>query len=369
MVRIAPQRVSVADPDIIKHVLGSHTYRKTPSYDMPEGIEANAFSTRSPEISTQRRRQIGPAFSHRNLADMQDKIFAATVLSLQEKLDAKLAEAADGKGYAMVNIYSWFSLIALDTIGILAFGHHFHALKNDAHELVPLLNRMRVLNYIASENLVQLLAGVDTTSSGLTWTLLLLLHNPHILRRVVSEVRSEFPPGHVISFSDCRQQLPYLAAVITESLRIMPPAPGILPRLAPADGVRLGGCFLPAGTWICCAIGALHMNPSVFPQPSVFDPERFLGEKKSPNMLAFSTGVRACIGKNLALVELHVVLSNLLLRYDVRMAKSESGKEWQDAESDVLAGKVPDIPRKTHMTMNPTQPERDCLVVLSHAQS
>ncbi|KAJ1943294.1 hypothetical protein EC988_006272, partial [Linderina pennispora] len=148
IVRISPQRVSVADPDIIRHVLGSHTFRKTPSYEMPEGIEANAFSTQSPELSTHRRRQIGAAFSHRNLAGMQDKIFEATVLSVQEKLDAKLAEAADNKGQIVVNIYSWFSLISLDTIGILAFGRNFHALKNEMHELVPLLNRVRVLNYI-----------------------------------------------------------------------------------------------------------------------------------------------------------------------------------------------------------------------------
>ncbi|KAI8321188.1 cytochrome P450, partial [Martensiomyces pterosporus] len=115
--------------------------------------------------------------------------------------------------------------------------------------------------------------------------------------------------------------LPYLGAVISESLRVMSPAPGMLPRLVPAGGARVCGHFLPGGTWVCCAIGAVHMNPSAFPSPGTFDPGRFIGEggERSANMLAFSTGVRACIGRNLALVEMHVVLANLLRNFDVRL--------------------------------------------------
>ncbi|KAJ2044004.1 hypothetical protein GGI08_007230 [Coemansia sp. S2] len=127
----------------------------------------------------------------------------------------------------------------------------------------------------------------------------------------------------------------------------------MLPRLAPAGGLRLGGYFLPAGTWLCCAIGAVHMNPGVFADPEVFDPERFLKEERF-NMLAFSTGVRACLGRNLALVEMHVVLANLLRRYDLALPAGVPAK-----------GGVPDIPRKTMMTMNPTHPDRDCLVQIS----
>ncbi|KAJ2869748.1 hypothetical protein GGH93_006069 [Coemansia aciculifera] len=418
LVRISPQRVSIADVDMVKHVLGSHSYGKTPSYDMPKVLEPNAFSTRSAELSTERRKQLAPGFSHRHLLDMEDRIVQCGVTNVEKKIEELLKTS---KGSVVVQYYKWFSLIALDTIGVLGFGRHFGALESETHELVPTLVRIRVFSYITmafpwfkklpslmgrrlttlarlmdfgreaiaqrreqagetidllqlmldsghadkrlpqmsdpqivSETILHLIAGVDTTSAGLTWTLALLLHNPDVMQRLVSEIRAEFPVdvGH-ISFEECRQRLPYLSAVIHESLRVMSPAPGMLPRLAPAGGLRLGGYFLPAGTWLCCAIGAVHMNPGVFAEPEVFDPERFLKEERF-NMLAFSTGVRACLGRNLALVEMHVVLANLLRRYDLALPEGVPAK-----------GGVPDIPRKTMMTMNPTNPDRDCLVVIS----
>ncbi|KAJ2503057.1 hypothetical protein IWW47_002927, partial [Coemansia sp. RSA 2052] len=238
---------------------------------------------------------------------------------------------------------------------------------------------------IVSETILHLIAGVDTTSAGLTWTMALLLHNPQVMQQLVSEIRKEFPPptssssssssssAH-ISFEDCRQRLPYLSAVIHESLRVLSPAPGMLPRLAPAGGLRLGGVFLPPGTWICCAIGAVHMNPKAFTDPETFDPDRFLSSSSAAaaaatgeagggggggerfNMLAFSTGVRACLGRNLALVEMHVVLANLLRNWDLKLP-----------EGKAPMGGIPDIPRKTMMTMNPTNPDRDCLMVISPA--
>ncbi|KAJ2492224.1 hypothetical protein IWW37_001672 [Coemansia sp. RSA 2050] len=421
LVRISPQRVSVADVDMVKHVLGSHSYAKTPSYDMPSVLEPNAFSTRSAELSTERRKQLAPGFSHRHLLDMEDRIVQCGVANVKRKINGLLKGSPGG---VVVQYYRWFSLIALDTIGVLGFGRQFGALDNETHELIPTLVRIRVFNYatmalpwlkklplllgrrlttlarlidfgrdairqrreekkntvdllqlmmdsgladkqlprmsegqIVSETILHLIAGVDTTSAGLTWTLALLLHNPEVMRRVVAEVRGRFSGENPITFEDCRQGLPYLTAVIHESLRVMSPAPGMLPRLAPVGGVRLGGYFLPAGTWVCCAIGAVHMNPSAFAEPEVFNPERFLGSSEEKyGMLAFSTGVRACLGRNLALVEMHVVLANLLRNYDLSLP------------GGLLEGKgggVPDIPRKTMMTMNPTHPDRDCLVLIS----
>ncbi|KAJ2744980.1 hypothetical protein GGI20_002517 [Coemansia sp. BCRC 34301] len=422
LVRISPQRVSVADADMVRHVLGSHVYGKTPSYDMPRVLEPNAFSTRSPELSTERRRQLAPGFSHRHLLAMEDRIVQCGVTNVDSKIRNLLGNA---EKEVVVQYYKWFSLIALDTIGVLGFGRHFGALDKETHELVPMLVRIRVFNYITmalpwlklvpsllgrrlatltrlmdfgwqaiaqrrkekdeervdllqlmmdstdskenkrapmsdpqivSETILHLIAGVDTTSAGLTWTMALLLHNPAVMQRAVAEVRGQFPcsgSSH-ISFEECRQKLPYLSAVIHESLRVLSPAPGMLPRLAPAGGLRLGGQFLPAGTWICCAIGAVHMNPSAFNDPEVFDPERFLDGGERFNMLAFSTGVRACLGRNLALVEMHVVLANLLRSWNLSLP-----------EGVVAQGGIPDIPRLTMMTMNPTNPDRDCLMAIS----
>ncbi|KAJ2439782.1 hypothetical protein GGF42_007842 [Coemansia sp. RSA 2424] len=109
------------------------------------------------------------------------------------------------------------------------------------------------------------------------------------------------------------------------------------------------------------------MNPKAFTDPETFDPDRFMSSSVAAagetggggerfNMLAFSTGVRACLGRNLALVEMHVVLANLLRNWDLKLP-----------EGKAPMGGIPDIPRKTMMTMNPTNPDRDCLMVISPA--
>ncbi|KAJ1733401.1 hypothetical protein LPJ61_001577 [Coemansia biformis] len=439
VVRISPQRVSFCDIATVKQILGSHTFVKAPSYDMPSAIEPNTFSTRSAELSTERRKQLGPGFSHRHLHAMESSILQCGVVNVQRKLDGLLAAQVKGPGAVELQYNKWFSLISLDTIGVLGFGRKFRALEREHHELVPVLNRLRVFNYITmalpwlkrvpkalgrrmrvlatllafsqsaiderrqrrrdsgpaeadllqlmldagqadgeqlsdaqmvSETILHLMAGVDTTSSGLTWTLAALLHNPHILRRLTADIRREFPDREkVIAFEGCRHRLPYLTAVISESLRVLSPAPSILPRIAPAGGVRLGGYYMPAGTWICCAMSAVHRNPGVFPSPHTFNPDRFVGDgSEKHSLLAFSTGVRACLGRNLALVEMHVVLANLLRDYDLRLPENGSPGCASPASMDKpCVGAVPDIPRRTMMTLNPTCPDRDCLVVVSRA--
>ncbi|KAJ2846006.1 hypothetical protein IWW36_004548, partial [Coemansia brasiliensis] len=225
---------------------------------------------------------------------------------------------------------------------------------------------------MVSESILHLVAGVDTTSAGLTWTMLLLLHNPHILQRLTRDIREKFPSDHIITFEECRQQLPYLTAVINESLRVCSPAPSILPRIVPSDGLRIGGYFLPAGSLVCPAILPLHMNPSAFPSPTSFNPDRFMGSKNSEKPLAFSMGVRACLGRNLALMEMHVVFANLLRSYDLRLPHSllygKASVSKASLDNMQVCGTIPDIPRQTKMTMNPQYPDRDCLVYITHAQ-
>ncbi|KAJ2773916.1 hypothetical protein IWQ56_000807 [Coemansia nantahalensis] len=446
VVRISPQRVSFSDAAVVKQVLATHAFVKPGAYEVPKAVEPNTFSTQSPEVSIERRRQVGPGFSHRHLHQMEGSILQCGVVGVQRRLDALLTAAAEqhepkaaGGRAVVVQYYQWFSLVTLDTIGLLGFGRKFHALERGGHELVPALNWLRTFNYVTmalpwlkrvplfvsrrvpwvrlllgfsqsaiderrqrapdpdaapdllqlildpdsdggskltdaqmvSETLLHLIAGVDTTTAGLTWTLALLLHNPHIMERLTTDIRREFPDRAVpIDYDACRQRLPYLAAVISESLRVLSPAPSILPRVAPTGGVRMAGYYLPAGTWLCCPLGAVHKNPATFRAPLAFDPERFMGDgDEKHSLLAFSTGVRACLGRNLALLEMNVVLANLLRSYDLRLPENAVAADCvapQGSEKSA-AGVVPDIPRWTMLTLNPIYPDRDCLVVVSPA--
>jgi cytochrome P450 len=103
------------------------------------------------------------------------------------------------------------------------------------------------------------------------------------------------------------QNLKYLDAVIREGLRIGMSTPTRLPRIVPKDGWTYAGHYLPAGTMVGCQLYTLHFNPSVFPEPFVFNPERWLDSPSAEmqrDWIPFSLGLRACLARNLAQLEL-----------------------------------------------------------------
>ncbi|ORX68577.1 cytochrome P450 [Linderina pennispora] len=113
-----------------------------------------------------------------------------------------------------------------------------------------------------------LVAGTDTTSNTITYAIVHLLHNPSVYKRVTEEVRSTFPDSsQVISFKDAKAKLPYLSAVIYETMRINPPVSGMLPRSAPAKGITIQGYNIPHDTQIGVSIAACHRNPHTWKNP------------------------------------------------------------------------------------------------------
>jgi cytochrome P450 len=146
-----------------------------------------------------------------------------------------------------------------------------------------------------------LLAGHETTATGLAWTLDLLTRNPDVLRRA-QEGGDE-----------------YLRAVVAESLRLRPVVPLAGRRLAcdlVADGVHL-----PAGTDVTPAIWLAHTRPEAYPDPYAFRPERFLDTPPSTyTWIPYGGGVRRCLGAAFAEMEMRVVLTEILRRFDLRAA-------------------------------------------------
>ncbi|KAL8726830.1 MAG: hypothetical protein Q9166_006446 [cf. Caloplaca sp. 2 TL-2023] len=109
------------------------------------------------------------------------------------------------------------------------------------------------------------------------------------------------------------QQLPYLSGVVKEGMRLAPVTNG-LPRVVPSSGWEFDGHHLPAGTVVAIAAPQLFFNPDVFPDPMVFRPERW--EQPSAEMqrdlVPFSVGIRKCIAKNLATVELFMAVKQVV---------------------------------------------------------
>lgn len=154
---------------------------------------------------------------------------------------------------------------------------------------------------VASEMLDHMIAGHVTTQITLTYIQHHLSLSPSLQTRLRNELLTL--PSTTSGMQDL-DSLPLLDAVIKETLRLHPPTPDILPRLTPPGGAVIEGYFVPGGTKIGVAAHCLHMNPSIFPAPEEFRPERWMGEgrrEKERWFWAFSSGGRMCIGNHFAL--------------------------------------------------------------------
>ncbi len=151
-----------------------------------------------------------------------------------------------------------------------------------------------------------LLAGHETTATGLAWAFDLLLHRPDALRRLESEVAAG--------------ESGYLDAVISESLRVRPVVPFTGRKLR--RPLELGGYALPAGTVVLAAIYLAHTRPETYPDPYAFLPERFLTEDPPDTFswIPFGGGTRRCIGAAFAQLEMRIAIETILSSVELRPA-------------------------------------------------
>jgi cytochrome P450 len=158
------------------------------------------------------------------------------------------------------------------------------------------------------------MAGHETTSNALTWTLFLLAQHPAVLADVVDEVtaklRSDSPTVEEL------RDLPLLERVLKESMRLLPPVP-MSGRFA-AEPAWLGKYPVRKGTEVVFSIYHTHHMSSLYPEPNRFLPDRWLDLDPSPyEYLPFGAGSRMCVGASFAMLEAKLVLAMLLRRYRV----------------------------------------------------
>jgi cytochrome P450 len=172
---------------------------------------------------------------------------------------------------------------------------------------------------LRDELLTLLVAGHETTATALAWAFRWILATPSLedrLRREIAEAagvpadgRSPLPPlsAHKIA------ALPLIDATAREALRLQPVVP-IVGRFLEAP-MSLGGWDLPAGCVVICSIYLAHRRPESYPDPTRFDPDRFLGKKLTPaEFFPFGGGIRRCIGMAFALYEMKMVMTEILRR-------------------------------------------------------
>lgn len=159
-------------------------------------------------------------------------------------------------------------------------------------------------------------AGHETTAHGLTSMFLLLSENPEALARLHAELDSVL--GGELPTADTAEQLEWLNACFLEAMRIYPPVWHI-PRVAVEEDV-VCGYRIPKGARVLVSVWSTHRDPSVYPDPTAFKPERWLGDaaKERPRFsyLPFGGGRRACVGQGFALLNASILGSMIAQRYD-----------------------------------------------------
>src|SRR5689334_774899 len=162
---------------------------------------------------------------------------------------------------------------------------------------------------VRDELVTLLLAGHETTATGLAWCFDLLLHAPGVHARAL------------------RREEAYLDAVVKEALRIRPVIPGV-GRVVRERPFRLGDYVIPPGIEINPSIRIIHRREDVYPDAGAFRPERFLGEDPPDtySWIPFGGGTRRCLGASFALMEMRIVLARVLERTALRAASPELAK-------------------------------------------
>jgi len=181
---------------------------------------------------------------------------------------------------------------------------------------------------LLAECSVMMNAGTDTTTAALTNTIFLLNKNPAVLKRLREEL-DEHTGTRDIPDYDILSKLPYLRACIEESLRVRPASSMGLPRVVPKGGRTIAGQFINEDVTVSVPTYTILRDPETFENPDSFIPERWLTcneETKAKMMkvhLPFSTGPRACIGRNIAYFEQLLVVSALVKGFDFEFHSSE----------------------------------------------
>lgn len=167
------------------------------------------------------------------------------------------------------------------------------------------------------QNLI--IAGVENTTITMIWTITLLLKNPSVLEKAQAEVDAIVGKERILKESDIAN-LPYLQAIVKETLRLYPPAALLIPHAAREDCI-VGGYHVSRGTRLVVNAWMIQRDPRLWSDPEKFCPERFIGgsmdiKGQSFEVLPFGSGRRMCPGTLFALQVLQLTLAQMLHAFD-----------------------------------------------------
>lgn len=196
--------------------------------------------------------------------------------------------------------------------------------KSDAEQrTLGIHQRADARRFVIDHVTTSLFGGYESTATSLTWVFLMLAKHPEVAERVIAEADCLLA-GRAPTYEDLGK-LHYLQQVIDESLRLFPPF-WVSFRTAIADDC-VGGVRLPAGASLLISPYATQRDPTHWPRPDTFDPARFAPDAPARprfSYFPFLDGPRACIGKQLALLVIKLIVTRTLARYRFALPASFS---------------------------------------------
>jgi cytochrome P450 len=172
------------------------------------------------------------------------------------------------------------------------------------------------------------IAGSDTTAIVISAAYFYLSRSPEVQEKLVREILSTFDSYGEIKAGSKLQSCKYLTAFLHEAMRMSPPVPAEPSREVLEGGTTVNGHYFPKGSLVSTAFWAMHYNKDYYPEPLKFRPERWIvGEAGSTAdsvalaesaFCAFSAGSRGCVGKNMAWLEMRIVMAKTLWKYEIK---------------------------------------------------
>ncbi|OLN92253.1 putative sterigmatocystin biosynthesis P450 monooxygenase STCB-like protein 1 [Colletotrichum chlorophyti] len=171
---------------------------------------------------------------------------------------------------------------------------------------------------------VYIVGGTDTTATTLVYLIWSVCKNPQIRSRLLKELGT-LPDDY--TYDSQLKDLTYLNWIIQETLRLYSALPAGLPRLVPAGGEKLAGYYVPGGLTVTTQAYSLHRDEKAFPDPDRFYPERweYPTQRMKDCFLAFGAGARTCSGRNLAMIELRLMVSRFFKAFPEALASGLEG--------------------------------------------
>ena len=295
------------------------------------------------------------------LIDVFGQLLYGHKLGCLERCDDNLvAESKDGRIYkapfidslldstVINNFLAIFSHVA-PTLGMVAKYHPYKKKGTDWENIIYYNTKMRFETPKTEDDLFQRLlhdnkgqdlnlsfgeimaecssmmnAGTETTTASMTSTIFLLYSHPTVLQKLRAEIDTASPDQEIPTY-DVVSRLPYLRACIEESLRVRPASSFGLPRIVPDGGREIAGKYIPAGVIVSVPTYSLLRDENVFKDASKYNPDRWLTEDSEEkkrmlnNHIPFSTGPRACIGRNITYFEQTVMIATIVKFFDGKL--------------------------------------------------